>query len=87
MEAKAIVVLAFRNGPIENVHSGKQCPACHGKIGYSRITDAEMKAIMKNAVDHVYKFAVMKKADPDRYNRLVEYGNRVAWKWDEPSAP
>lgn len=25
-EAKALVVLAFRNGPIEDVHAGKTCP-------------------------------------------------------------
>jgi hypothetical protein len=48
-EAKAIVVLAFRNGPIEDLHAGKPCPACEGKAGYSRISDAEMKVIMKNA--------------------------------------
>jgi hypothetical protein len=30
-EAKAIVVLAIRNGPIENSHAGKSCPACDGK--------------------------------------------------------
>jgi len=83
-EAKAIVAIAFRNGPIENLHAGKQCSACHGKISYSRITDAEMKAIMKNAVDYVYKFGVMKKADPVRYNQLVDYGNKVASEWDEP---
>lgn len=63
-EAKAIVALAFCNGPIESIHSGKICPTCHGKAGYSRITDAEMKLIMKNAVDYVYKFGLMKKTDP-----------------------
>ncbi len=25
-EAKAIVALAFRNGPIEDVHAGRVCP-------------------------------------------------------------
>jgi len=25
-EAKCIVALAFRNGPIEGVHAGKECP-------------------------------------------------------------
>jgi hypothetical protein len=25
-EAKGIVALAFRNGPIEDVHAGKECP-------------------------------------------------------------
>jgi hypothetical protein len=84
-EAKAIVALAFRNGPIENVHAGMQCPTCRGMIGYSRITDAEMKAIMKNAVDHVYQFAVLKKSDPDRYKQLLDYGSKVAWEWDDPA--
>jgi hypothetical protein len=31
-EAKNIVALAFRNGPIENVHAGKECPTCAGEI-------------------------------------------------------
>ncbi len=44
-EAKALVALAFRNGPIEDVHAGERCPVCDGQTGYSRITDAEMKAI------------------------------------------
>ena len=54
-EAKAIVALAFRNGPIEEVHTGKVCPVCNGSSEYSRITDDEMKAMMKSAVNAVYK--------------------------------
>ena len=54
-EAKVMVALAFRNGPIEDIHAGKPCPTCRGKQGYSRLTDADIKLIMKNAVDHVYK--------------------------------
>ncbi len=54
-EAKAIVALAFRNGPIEDVHAGKVCPACCGSPDYSRITEDEMKAVMKSAVNAVYK--------------------------------
>jgi len=27
-EAKAIVALAFRNGPIEQIHAGRSCPTC-----------------------------------------------------------
>jgi hypothetical protein len=38
-EAKAIVTLAFRNGPIEDVHAGKVCPVCNGSSEYSRITE------------------------------------------------
>jgi hypothetical protein len=63
-EAKAIVVLAFRNGPIENMHAGKSCPTCSGKVGYSRISDDEMKLIMKNAVNRVYWLLRLKADDP-----------------------
>jgi hypothetical protein len=83
-EAKAIVALAFRNGPIENIHSGKTCPTCSGRLGYSRITETEMRSIMKNAVDHVYKFSV-KRTDPVRYRELIDYGNDVARQWDDPA--
>ena len=31
MEAKALVALAFRNGPIEDLHAGKPCPSCSGQ--------------------------------------------------------
>jgi hypothetical protein len=86
-EAKAIVALAFRNGPIENLHAGRQCPTCSCESGYSKITDAEMKTIMKNAVDHVYKFSVIKKSDPLRYKEIVDYGNDVASAWDDPVMP
>jgi hypothetical protein len=54
-EAKAIVALAFRNGPIEDVHAGKLCPTCTGKPEYSHITQNEMRMIMRNAVDHMYR--------------------------------
>ena len=50
-EAKSLVALAFRNGPIEDVHAGKECPTCAGKSEYSHLTQAEMKNIMKQAVD------------------------------------
>jgi hypothetical protein len=34
-EAESFVALAFRNGPIEDVHAGKECPNCAGKPEYS----------------------------------------------------
>ena len=63
-EAKAIVALAFRNGPIEHVHAGKLCSTCAGRPEYSHITNAEMKEIMKNAVDQVYRLLWRKENDP-----------------------
>jgi hypothetical protein len=83
-EAKAIVALAFRNGPIEDLHAGKPCPACEGKAGFSRITDAEMKTIMKNAVDHVYKLLCLKSENPAEYESQVKFGERHTARWDEP---
>ena len=61
-ETKAIVALAFRNGPIEDVHAGQLCPTCTGKPGYSRVSDAEMKLIVKNAVNRVYVLLWLKVA-------------------------
>jgi hypothetical protein len=83
-EAKAIVALAFRNGPIENLHAGKPCPACKGKSGYSWISDADMKTIMINAVNQVYKLLRLKAADPEGYERQIAYGERCALNWDDP---
>jgi hypothetical protein len=86
-EAKAIVALAFRNGPIENIHAGRHCPNCTGQPGYSRITDAEMKLIMKNAVDHVYALLSLKTAKPEEYESRIQFGERYTATWDEPSMP
>lgn len=85
-EAKGIVVLAFRNGPIEDVHAGKECPTCAGKGEYSHITQGEMKNIMKRAVDTVYKLLWLKQHDPDKYEATIEFGNRHTRSWDEPKA-
>lgn len=86
-EAKAIVALAFRNGPIEQVHAGKICPTCSGGSQYSRITDDEMKAIMKSAVDRMYALLRLKSHDPDGYARQIAFGARYVMKWDEPAEP
>jgi hypothetical protein len=83
-EAKAIVALAFRNGPIEDLHAGTPCPACDGKLGFSRISDDEMKRIMQNAVNCVYRLLRLKTGDPARYARDIAYGERCAVNWDEP---
>jgi sulfatase maturation enzyme AslB (radical SAM superfamily) len=83
-EAKAIVALAFRNGPIEDVHAGKVCPVCNGSAEYSRITDDEMKAMMKSAVNAVYKLLWNRDYDSDAYRKSIEYGVRFTSRWDGP---
>ena len=54
LEAKMIVALAFRNGPIEDLHARMACPTCSADSAHSRISDEEMKGIMKAAVNTVY---------------------------------
>lgn len=44
IEAKAITALAFRNGPIEDLHAGKVCSACGGNPEVSHISGDEMNA-------------------------------------------
>ena len=83
-EAKAIVALAFRNGPIEDLHAGRPCTACEGKAGYSRISDAEMKVIMKNAVNRVYSLLRLKADDPKGYGRQIAHAERCTLSWDDP---
>lgn len=84
-EAKAMVALAFRNGPIEDVHAGKVCPVCNGLPEYSRITDDEMKAMMKSAVNAVYKLLWNREHDAEAYRKSIEYGVRFTSRWDDPA--
>src|ERR1700740_3333237 len=83
-EAKSIVALAFRHGPIEDFHAGRECPTCAGKSEYSHITQAEMKNIMKQAVDTVYMLLWLKQNDFERYETTLELGNRYTRFWDAP---
>lgn len=84
-EAKAIVALAFRNGPIEDVHAGKTCPTCSDNPKYSGITDPEMKDIMKTAADRVYTLLRLKQDEPEKFNALVKFGSLYASEWDAPA--
>ena len=62
----------------------KSAPRCAGKSEYSHITQAEMKNIMKQAVDTVYKLLWLKQNDPEKYETTLEVGNRYTLSWDEP---
>jgi hypothetical protein len=84
-EAKAIVALAFRNGPIENVHAGKLCPVCEGQPEFSHITDSEMKLIMKTAVDRIYELLCLRSESPVAYESRISFGEQYTTRWDDPS--
>jgi hypothetical protein len=83
-EAKSIVALAFRNGPIEDVHAGTVCTLYNGSPEYSRVTDDEMRAMMKSAVNAVYKLLWNRDHDAEAYRKSIEYGLRFTSRWDDP---
>ena len=83
-EAKALVVLAFRNGPIEDLHAGKPCAVCSGKSEVSHISDDEMKGLMKAAVDNLYRLLWQRDYDPVAYNESLAFGRRQTLHWAAP---
>ena len=84
LEAKVIVALAFRNGPIEDLHAGRICPTCSADSSYSHISDEEMKKIMKAAVNKVYSLLWQRENDSEAYARSLALGKRYSSRWDDP---
>ena len=85
-EAKSLVALAFRNGPIEDVHAGIECPYCGGKSEYSHITQDEMKAIMKNAVNKLYALLWIRTHAHEVFPPIVKAGSLYTTSWDPPES-
>jgi hypothetical protein len=84
LEAKVIVALAFRNGPIEALHAGTRCALCCGNPAISHITDLEMKTIMKSAVDTLYRLLWQRENDSKHYLENLALGERYTARWDDP---
>ena len=84
VEAKALVALAFRNGPIEDLHAGRPCAVCSGDPENSHISDEEMKAIMKSAVNTLYRLLWQRDCDSMAYNENLALGRRYTLHWDDP---
>ena len=84
LEAKMMVALAFRNGPIEALHEGKACAVCTGNSTFSHISNEEMKAIMKSAVDTLYRLLWQRENDSKHYLENLALGERYTARWDEP---
>jgi hypothetical protein len=83
-EAKGIVLHAIRNGPLEDLHAGGPCPECSGNAGYSHITDAQMKVLMKTAVNRVFALLKFREEDPAEYERLLQLGSLYTARWNPP---
>jgi hypothetical protein len=87
LEAKALTALAFRNGPIEELHAGSACSECSGDSAISHITDEEMKRLMKAAVNAMYRLLWERQHDPEAYSTSLQLGERYTQHWDDPEIP
>jgi len=83
-DAETIALFAFRNGPLEDLHTGKLCTHCADNSAYSRINDAEIKVPMQNAMTQVYRYLWMRENDPEAYEKDSALADRFTCAWDNP---
>lgn len=81
-EANALVAFAFRNGMLEDLHSGK-----HSKLledaSLSRISDEEMKNLVIEASRKLAIFLTLRERDPERYSQVIRgYGMIFCSNWE-----
>ena len=81
-EANAIVAMAFRNGPIEDLHAGKSSGLLSDPK-LSRINDDEMKMLMIDACEQVTKLLQLNQTDPEEYYRkMMSYNHLYCRRWE-----
>src|SRR5438128_1925692 len=80
-EANALTAFAFRNGFLEDLHSGKPSPILSQR-GYSRISDQEMRKLMIEASEKLEQMLRMKREEPGRYEAFIrDYQKRYCRAW------
>ncbi len=81
-EANALIALAVRNGPIEDLHAGKYSEWLMDN-SLSRITDEEMKTLMLFGTRKLAMLLALRDDKPDVYRRLVQgYGSIYCSLWE-----
>ncbi|HWG47975.1 MAG TPA: hypothetical protein VN688_34750 [Gemmataceae bacterium] len=96
--AKSIAALCVRNTFLEDLHSGTTPSSKSGDYtdvkvvtpfgeipwrNLSRISDAEMKRLMKEIVDKIYTF-LCRQDDPAFLEAFLRMGGMYTDRWDEP---
>jgi len=96
--AKAITAICVRNTFLEDLHAGTspssktgdysdvKIVTPYGEIPWqnlSRISDEQMKRLMKEVVNNIYTF-LCRQEDPAFIAAFVTLGGRYAAQWDEP---
>ncbi|MGH7173842.1 MAG: hypothetical protein ACRELG_26470 [Gemmataceae bacterium] len=96
--AKSIATLCVRNTFLEDLHIGitpssqsgdysdVKVVTPYGEIPWlklSRLSDAEMKLLMKEIVDKIYTY-LCRQEEPDFLEAFLRLGSLYASRWDEP---
>lgn len=84
-EAKALIALVLRNGPIESIHAGKSCPTCYGREEYSHVSNDEIKRIMQYAVSRLHRLLLLRDTGAARYETEIAFGSQYTAAWDNPT--
>ena len=80
-QANVLTLLAFRNGPLEDLHAGKYSPMLEDPE-LSRITDEEMKTIMINASAKLAELLALRDDDPGGFAQLPAATWRQVRAWE-----
>jgi hypothetical protein len=56
-------------------------------LAFREFTNAEIKLIMKNAVDDVYALLSLRDQGPEKYEAQMRLGERYTATWDDPELP
>ena len=80
-QANILTLLAFRNGPIEDLHAGKYSTLLEAP-GLSRITDEEMKTVMIAASAKLAELLTLQDSDPDAFAELLALNWRQVKNWE-----
>ena len=80
-QANVMTLLAFRNGPIEDLHAGKYSPLLEDS-SLSRITDEEMKTLMIAASTKLAELLDLRDNDPEDFARVLAANWRQVKHWE-----
>ena len=70
-EANAMVLYAFRNTFLEDLHAGEESELLQDNK-YSRISQDEMKKLMIEASEKIEHLLIMRETDNDKYLQYVK---------------
>jgi hypothetical protein len=81
-EANALIAMAVRNGPIEDLHAGRSSTLLEDDT-LSRITDEEIKILMINMTKMLMGLLRFRDKHPELYRRWIRhYGMMYCRRWN-----